>query len=75
MIRYQSGKMVTINFHPDNTIQQIKEMFAKKEGLQANQVELIFGGEELKGEKTLGECHIQQESVLHLLFRLDGGIK
>ncbi|CAG8481887.1 693_t:CDS:1, partial [Paraglomus occultum] len=43
-----------------------------KEGVPPDQQTLIFAGQTLEDNKTLAECDVQNESIIHLILRLRG---
>ena len=53
----------------------LKAEIREKVGIPTDQQRLMFGGKQLKDEKTLGSYGVVHESTLNLLMRLAGGGK
>jgi len=74
-VKTLTGKTVSIEVEEGESIEDVKAKIAEKEGIPPEQQRLIFGGQQLQDAKTLDDYDVGDDSTLHLVLRLRGGMQ
>ncbi|XP_043820425.1 E3 ubiquitin-protein ligase parkin isoform X2 [Dromiciops gliroides] len=68
-VRFNSSHGFPVEVNADTSIFQLKEVVAKRQGVPADQLRVIFAGKELRNDLTLQNCDLDQQSIVHIVQR------
>lgn len=69
-----TGKTITLEICPHDSIEDIKSKIESKEGVPAKEQRLIFGEKQLESGTRVADYDIRKNSTLHLVLSLRGGV-
>ncbi len=72
-IKTLSGRKLSLDFEPNQKVEEIKNALQEKEGIPVQQIRLIYSGKILKDELTIQEANINPGTTLMMMMHLKGG--
>ncbi|XP_073926908.1 E3 ubiquitin-protein ligase parkin isoform X2 [Castor canadensis] len=68
-VRFNSSHGFPVEVDSDTSIFKLKEVVAKRQGVPADQLRVIFAGKELANDLTVQNCDLEQQSIVHIVQR------
>ena len=72
-VKTLSGKSITVDVDPRDSVEALKAKIADREGVPADQQRLVFGGKQLEDGRSLADYNVVKDSNVFLVLRLRGG--
>lgn len=73
-IRSLTGKETMIKVHHKIRVSEVKDLIEKQEQTQFEEQRLVYNGKQLDDERTLDYYNIMQDTVVHIILRIRGGM-
>eukprot|EP00752_Nemacystus_decipiens_P009686 g8654.t2 len=72
-IKTLTGRKQQYSFEPDNQVSMVKQALQEKEGIQVDQIRLIYSGKQLADDHTLSHYNVTAGGTIHMVLQLRGG--
>ncbi|XP_074354025.1 ubiquitin-ribosomal protein eL40y fusion protein-like isoform X2 [Apium graveolens] len=71
-VKSLNSKTISLGVGSSDSVEYVKKLIAEESG-DMEEMRLVFAGQELEDDSTVGDYQIQNESTLDVLVRLRGG--
>jgi large subunit ribosomal protein L40e len=68
-IKTLSGKTLSLDLKGNDKISTIKAIIQQREGVPVDTQRILFEGKDLDNDRTIEECGVTKEAVLHLVLK------
>ncbi|CAM9834518.1 unnamed protein product, partial [Discosporangium mesarthrocarpum] len=72
-IKTLTGRKQQYNFEPDDPVSMVKQALQEKEGIQVDQIRLIYSGKQLADDHSLAHYNVGAGGTIHMVLQLRGG--
>ena len=72
-IKTLTGRKQAMTLEPTDEVRTIKQSLQEKEGIQVDQIRLIYSGKQLADDKKIEFYNIQAGGTIHMVLQLRGG--
>ena len=73
-VRSLTGKETLIKVHHKMIVSEVKNIIEKTDQTPFDQQRLVYNGKQLEDDRTLDYYHVKEESVIHIILRIRGGM-
>ena len=73
-IRSLTGKHTKVIVHHKMRVSELKELIEKQDQTPFDQQRLVYNGKQLEDERTLDYYNITQDTIVHIILRIRGGM-
>lgn len=73
-IRSLTGKHTQVKVHHKMRVSELKELIEKQDQTPFDQQRLVYNGKQLEDERALDYYNIIQDTVVHIILRIRGGM-
>jgi len=73
-IKSLTGKYTELKVHHKMTVSEVKDAIERVDQTPFDQQRLVYNGKQLEDERTLDYYDIKQDTVVHIILRIRGGM-
>ncbi|XP_022072570.1 E3 ubiquitin-protein ligase parkin [Acanthochromis polyacanthus] len=67
-VRYNLGPGVAVELQEESSVAELKELVGSQQGVQPEQLRVLFAGTELQNSSTLQSCDLPEQSTVHVVL-------
>ena len=72
-VKVLTGKTISIKYNENMTIEQLKNIIFKREGIPIKEQNMVYAGKLLSNYNQIKDYNLKNDSVVHLVLKLRGG--
>ncbi|OEH80262.1 ubiquitin family protein [Cyclospora cayetanensis] len=73
LVKTLTGRRQSFNFEGENLVVHVKQALQEKEGVDVEQIRLIFSGKQMNDELKLSDYRVSPGCTIHMVLQLRGG--